>query len=171
MGRSQVNTSASEGRTESEQESINRKVIENMVKGFATQDIELIMRQFADNGVYYDMHGAGINGKQYSGKKDIRRIFERYFRIMPSHTYDDAKILISGDQAHANWNLVIGDRGKKKPAYRTRGSDYFELENGKIITKNAWIMNTNTLRWVVLKERAKEVLASGITFKGLPSNI
>jgi len=154
------------GQTQGEKEASNRRVVEQMVEGFAKQDIELIMQQFADDAVYYDMHGEGINGQPYRGKKAIRGIFERYFSDLPAHTYDDAKIVVSGDQAHANWNLVLGNQEEEGVLYRTRGSDYFELRDGKIIAKNAWIMNINKLKREVYKIRISEFLKNLMFLKG-----
>jgi len=144
---------------ESDRETLNRRVIENMVEGFAKHDIDLIMHQFAEDAVYYDMHGGGVNGQEYLGKEAIRQIFSRYFSALPNHTYEDAKIVVSGDQVHANWNLVVGDFRNKGQLYRTRGSDYFELKDGKVVVKNAWIMNINTLKKVALTARFKAFLS------------
>jgi len=146
-------------------ESLNRSVIENMVEGFAQQDIDLIMQQFAENAVYFDMHGAGINGQSYHGKEEIRQVFEHYFSALPIHTYEDAKIVVSGDQVHANWNLVVGNQENKHSLYRTRGSDYFELKDGKIMIKNAWIMNIPKLKRAVMKVRIRDFLTSGFSSK------
>ena len=158
MNRTEQASQIGKDKIESDKETVNRIVIEKMVEGFAKHDIDLIMQQFADDAVYYDMHGEGISGQTYRGIKEIRQVFEGYFSSLPNHTYEDAKIVVSGDQVHANWDLVIGDQRKQNQLYKTRGSDYFELKDGKVVVKNAWIMNINKLRIMVMKARLKEFL-------------
>ena len=51
--------------------SSNHGVIEKMVHGYATQDLEAIMPLFADDAVYRDMAGGGVFGKTLRGKAAI----------------------------------------------------------------------------------------------------
>lgn len=138
------------------EETQNKATIEKMVKAFSEQDIDTIMSLFAADATYYNVTGLGVMGGTFKGEKAIRRIFERQFALLPSHFYDDPIIFVSGNKACANWNLVLRSPDRPSKQYRTRGCDYFELEGGKVILKNAWIKNGMllTLNAVVHKIRS-----------------
>ncbi|MBV1929783.1 MAG: nuclear transport factor 2 family protein [Gammaproteobacteria bacterium] len=139
------------------EETQNQATIEKMVKAFSEQDIEMIMSLFTIDATYYDVTGLGVMGGTFKGEKAIRKIFERQFALLPKHFYDDPIIFVSGNKACANWNLVLGSPDRPGKQYRTRGCDYFELEDGKVTLKNAWIKNGMllTLNAVVHRIRSK----------------
>ncbi|MGK2872224.1 MAG: nuclear transport factor 2 family protein [Alphaproteobacteria bacterium] len=124
----------------------NHQTIEGMVAGFAVQDIDGIMRYFADNAVYYDILGKGPLGDEYHGKPAIREAFVRQFDLNGSHTFNDAKIVVEGDTAFASWTLVIGDPDYTKTP-RFEGIDQFAFDaNGQVIMKKAWLKGQPRLR-------------------------
>ncbi len=126
---------------EADLERVNRSVIEQMVDAFSNQDIDSIMNLFSDDAIYHDMVGSGEQGNSYLGKREIKSHFLENFKMLPQHHYEDAIVLVSGNQAHANWTLVIEGRSEASPSLRVRGCDYFELEEGKVKLKTAWIKN------------------------------
>lgn len=141
-----------------DREAINRRTIKRMVDGFMRHDLDEIMRLFADDSVYEDILGSGPRGKVYKGKKRIREAFRRQFALLPEHTYEDPIIIVNGDQAHANWTLVMGDARQPDRQYRVRGCDYFELEKGTVTLKSAWLKNHQATRFAVLRLRMRELL-------------
>lgn len=138
-------------------ETQNKTTIEKMVKAFSEQDIDTIMSLFASDATYYNVTGLGIMGGTFKGEKAIRKIFERQFASLPKHFYDDPIIFVSGNKACANWNLVLGSPGRPGNQYRTRGCDYFELEDGKVTLKNAWIKNGMLLTLNAVVHRIRSV--------------
>ena len=132
-------TLISEQTLHSDEEFQNKQVIEKMVDAFVRHDLDDMMVLFADQCVYQDMSGGGINGKCHYGKEAIRHVFQQQIKLLPKHTFTDPIIIVSGNKAHANWTLILGD--EEKPLYKVRGCDYFELENGLITLKTAWLKN------------------------------
>ncbi len=147
----------SEPQSPSLAETQNKATIEKMVKVFSGQDIETIMSLFAIDAIYYNVTGFGVMGGTFKGENAIRRIFERQFALLPTDFYDDPIIFVSGNKACANWNLVLGSPGHPGKQYRTRGCDYFELEGGKVILKNAWIKNSLLLTLNAVVRRIRSV--------------
>ena len=130
-------------------ESQNYAVIEQMVEAFSTQDLDRVMSLFSDDADYFDVQGGLNKGNHYRGKSAIRRINKALFERLPPHRYEDAIILVSGNQAHANWTLVVDSPWSSKPI-KVNGGDYFELENGKVTLKNAWLQSKGLLRLAVI---------------------
>jgi ketosteroid isomerase-like protein len=124
----------------------NRRTIQGMVDGYATQDIDAIMALFADDAVFCDVLGNGVRGDEYHGKAAIRHAVARQLDLCGQHTYVDAKIMVEGDVAFASWTLVLGDPGNPKAA-RFEGIDEFALDaNGQVTTKKAWLKGQPRLR-------------------------
>jgi len=139
--------------------SSNHGVIEKMVHGYATQDLEAIMPLFADDAVYRDMAGGGIFGKTLRGKAAIRKHFSFYFRyLMPSHTYEDAVIFAEGNRVSADWTLVLGSQLSPARQFRVRGCDSFIVENGKVKEKCAFLKSGSGTYWAMAKIRLIEAL-------------
>ena len=127
----------------------NRRTIQGLVDGYATQDIEGIMALFADDAVFCDIVGNG-RGFEYHGKTAIRQAILRQFDLCGRHTYVNAKVMVEGDLAFASWTLVLGDPGDPKAA-RFEGIDEFALDqNGKVTLKKAWLKGQPRLRRTLL---------------------
>jgi hypothetical protein len=116
------------------------QVIEKMVNGYATQNLDAIMELFDDNAVYKDLAGRGEFGNTKYGAPAIKRHFAFYFKYMlPSHTYEDTIIVGEGNRICASWTLVLGSDLAPSRQHRVRGCDFFIVENGKVIDKNAFL--------------------------------
>ena len=124
----------------------NRRTIQGLVDGYATQDIDAIMALFANDAVYCDILGNGVRGDEYHGNAAIRHAVARQFDLSGRHTYVDAKIMVEGDVAFASWTMVLGDPGNPKAA-RFEGIDEFAFDaNGQVTMKKAWLKGQPRLR-------------------------
>ena len=124
----------------------NRRTIQGLVDGYATQDIDAIMALFADDAVFCQIEGDGVRGDECHGKAAIRQAVARGFDLCGRHTYVDARIMVEGDVAFASWTLLLGDSGDPKAA-RFEGIDEFALNaNGKVTLKKAWLKGLPRMR-------------------------
>lgn len=124
----------------------NRRTIQELVDGYATQDIDAIMSLFANDAVYCDILGNSVRGDEYRGKAAIRHAVARQFDLSGRHTYVDARIMVEGDSAFASWTMVLGDPGNPKAA-RFEGIDEFAFDkNGQVTMKKAWLKGQVRLR-------------------------
>ena len=124
----------------------NRRTIQGLVGGYATQDIDAIMALFANDAVYCDILGNSVRGDEYHGKAAIRQAVARQFDLSGRHTYVDAKIMVESDVAFASWTMVLGDPGNPKAA-RFEGIDEFAFDaNGQVTMKKAWLKGQPRLR-------------------------
>jgi ketosteroid isomerase-like protein len=124
----------------------NRRTIQGMVDGYATQDIDAVMALFANDAVFCDVEGNGVRGDEHHGKAAIRQLVARQFDLCGRHTYVDAKIMVEGDVAFASWTLVLGDPSSPKAA-RFEGIDEFALDaDGQVTMKKAWLKGQPRLR-------------------------
>jgi len=116
------------------------RMVEQMVHGYATQDLDAILPLFDDNAVYRDMSGSGEFGNTKHGIEAIKSHFAFYFKyLMPSHSYDDAVIVGEGNRVCASWTLVLGTSLKKSSQHRVRGCDFFVIKDGKVVEKCAFL--------------------------------
>lgn len=124
----------------------NRRTIQGLVDGYATQNIDAIMALFANDAVYCDILGSSVRGDEYHGKAAIRSAVARQFDLSGRHTYVDAKIMVEGDVAFASWTMVLGDAGNPKAA-RFEGIDEFAFDaKGQVTMKKAWLKGQPRLR-------------------------
>jgi ketosteroid isomerase-like protein len=146
----------------------NRRTIQGLVDGFASQDIEAIMALFADNAVYCDILGMGTRGDEYHGKEAIRHAFTRQFDMNGQHTFVDATIMVEQDIAFASWTMVIGDPLDAK-APRFEGIDEFAIDvNGKVTLKMAWLKGLPRLKRTLLTHNPTGLFRHlGYTLKSL----
>jgi ketosteroid isomerase-like protein len=132
-------------------EARNRRTIEALVSGYATQDIGAIMPHFSEDAVYCDILGKGRRGDEYHGKPAIERAIKRQFEIGGIHTYTNSKIVVAGPLAFASWTLQLGDPGEPSCAH-FEGIDEFELnELSQVTVKKAWLKGQVRLRSETLK--------------------
>jgi ketosteroid isomerase-like protein len=116
-----------------------RITIMKLVEGFAVQDIDTIMDQFAETAVYCDVLGEGARGDEYRGKEAIRAAFVRGFALVGPHTYEKPTVVANGHVCFASWTLVLGDAADPS-APRFEGADHFELdEQARVLLKKAWL--------------------------------
>ena len=116
------------------------QVIEQLVRGYASQDMSLILALFDDKAVYQDVSGRGTFGKTLSGRPAIKEHFSFYFKyLLPSHTYEDTIIVGEDDKLFASWTLVLGAGLKTSSQHRVRGCDFFVVKSGKVTQKSAFL--------------------------------
>lgn len=60
----------------------SRHTVEQLVDGFARQDIAQIMNLFAEDAVYCDVVGPGRRGSEYKGRKAIQGAFLEEFKTL-----------------------------------------------------------------------------------------
>ena len=115
------------------------ETVNQLTAAFMVQDIDKIIRLFAEDSTYCDIRGPGQRGRNSHGKTAIRSAFTRQFELMGPHTFEQATIVAQGQRAFSSWTLVLGD-SDDPAAPRFEGADHFELDkNAKITLKKAWL--------------------------------
>lgn len=136
------------------------KVIEKMVDGYATQDLDAIIALFDESAIYKDMAGSGEHGKTLPNAAAIRRHFSFYFKhLMPSHSYEDTIIIGEGDRVCASWTLVLGTNLKESRQHRVRGCDFFIVKDGRVIEKSAFIKGGLNTYLAMIRVKIMEMLS------------
>jgi hypothetical protein len=124
----------------------NKATIGRLVEGFALQNLDMIMAEFADDGVYYDVLGQGQHGRISRGKAEIRATFAAQFASAGEHTFIDPTIVADVQTGFASWTLVQGRLGDPG-AERFAGIDEFGFNGeGQVIVKKAWLKDIPRLR-------------------------
>lgn len=128
-----------------------RRTIMTLVNGFAVQDIDTIMDQFADTAVYCDVSGASACGDEYRGKESIRTVFLRQFEMLGPHTYENPTVVANDRAGFSSWTLVLGDASDPSAA-RFEGADHFELdEHARVVLKKAWLKGQPRLEQLLMQ--------------------
>lgn len=114
----------------------NEATLARLAEGFRTRDVDTILAEFADDGVFLVAAGSEPCGERFQGKAAIRTALETMFKG-PAFTLEDATRWITGDRAVSEWLYVLTTRSGRR--VEVRGCDLFELRDGKVTRKDTFL--------------------------------
>jgi ketosteroid isomerase-like protein len=114
----------------------NDVILDRVAEGFRTKDIDAILAEFADDGVFDLAAGPEPCGERFEGKAAIRTALERMFKG-PSFTLENATRWMAGDRAVSEWTYVATTRSGRR--VEVRGCDLFTLRSGKVLRKDTYL--------------------------------
>ncbi|MBM4441829.1 MAG: nuclear transport factor 2 family protein [Candidatus Rokubacteria bacterium] len=117
-------------------EAVNEAALARVAEGFRTKDIDAILDEFAEDGVFELAAGPEPCGERFQGKAAIRTALERMFKG-PSFSLETATRWIAGDRAVSEWTYVA--TGKSGRRIEVRGCDLFALRDGKVTRKDTYL--------------------------------
>lgn len=114
----------------------NEAALSRVAEGFRTKDIDAILAEFADDGVFELAAGPEPCGERFQGKAAIRTALERMFKG-PEFTLENATRWMAGDRAVSEWTYVATSKSGRR--IEVRGCDLFELRGGKVLRKDTYL--------------------------------
>lgn len=114
----------------------NDAALARVAEGFRTRDIDAILEEFADDGVFELAAGPEPCGERFEGKAAIRIALERMFEG-PDFVLENASRWLSGDRAVSEWTYVASSRSGRR--IEVRGCDLFTLRDGKVTRKDTYL--------------------------------
>jgi len=111
-------------------------VLERMVDGFNTHDLEAIMSLFADDCVFESPRGPDPWGRRFVGRAEVREGLGARFTSVPDVHYGDGSHFVSGDRGASEWTLtgttVDGER------LEVRGCDLWTFRGDDVVLKDSF---------------------------------
>ncbi len=114
----------------------NEATLARVAEGFRTKDIDAILTEFADDGVFELAAGPEPCGERFQGKAAIRTALERMFKG-PDFALENPTRWIAGDRAVSEWTYVATSKSGRR--IEVRGCDLFELRDGKVLRKDTYL--------------------------------
>ena len=112
------------------------RVLEDVVAGFDTHDLDRIMRHFTHDCVFEAPRGTQSFGRRVQGLEGVRAAFADRFAGIPDVRYTDASHFVAGDRGVSEWLLA----GTSTDGVRieVRGCDIWTFRGDQIAVKNSF---------------------------------
>lgn len=102
---------------------------------FNRHDIDGVMKDFADDCVFYTVGGPEVFGSKIEGAEAIAKAFIAVWTGMPDAHWDHHSHFVVGDRAVSEW--VFSGTNSEGMRVEAQGADLFTLRDGKIVVKQA----------------------------------
>jgi hypothetical protein len=114
----------------------NEATLERLAEGFRTKNVDAVLAEFADDGVFETFAGSEACGQRYVGKHAIRAALERAFKG-PDFAIENTIRWFAGDRAVGEFTFVrFLPNGQRT---EVRGCDLFTLRDGKVLRKDTYL--------------------------------
>ena len=114
----------------------NEATLVRLAEGFRTKDIDAILAEFADDGVFEHFAGPESCGERFAGKAAIRAALERAFKG-PDFVVENIRRWPTGDRVVSEFTLVrISPTGERTEFH---GCDLFTMRDGKVLRKDTYL--------------------------------
>jgi uncharacterized protein (TIGR02246 family) len=120
-----------------EAQSIHAPLLERYQRAWAEADLEAIVDNMTEDGLYEASFGPEPYGQRFFGRAAIRAGIEAMWAGTDergTHDYHDTYIL--GDHAFATWSST--KRGPDGQEQTTHGADFYEFRDGLVAKKIAY---------------------------------
>jgi ketosteroid isomerase-like protein len=111
-------------------------VLERMLEGFNTHDLDLVMSLFAEDCVFEAPRGPQPSGRRFEGRDEVRKGLGMRFETVPDVHYGDGAHFVSGERGASEWTLtgttVHGQR------LEVRGCDLWTFRGDDIVVKDSF---------------------------------
>ena len=111
-------------------------VLERMVQGFNSHDLDAIMALFTDDCVFESPRGQNPWGRRFEGQAAVREGLGSRFTTIPDVHYGGDRHFVSGDRGASEWTLTgTTVEGEK---LEVRGCDLWTFRGDKIVVKDSF---------------------------------
>ena len=114
----------------------NEATLKRLADGFRARNIDAILAEFTDDGVFETFAGPDACGERFVGKAAIRAALERAFKG-PDFVIENTIRWFADDRAVGEFTFVrISPSGQRT---EVRGCDLFTLRDGKVLRKDTYL--------------------------------
>ena len=117
-------------------EAANLETLEKMSQGFAEKNVDAIIENFTEDGVFETSQGPEPWGERFTGREEISRSVLAVFQTLPDIRFEDASRWVCGDRGVAEWTCVATT--PKGHRMEVRGCDLFQFRDGKVLRKDTY---------------------------------
>lgn len=110
--------------------------IDRFNDAFNRHDVDGVMAAMTDDCVF-ESTGPSPDGSHFAGQKEVRAVWEDFFRSSPDAIFDAEEVFASGDRCTVRWRYhwTNGDGTEG----HVRGVDVLRVRNGKVAEKLAYV--------------------------------
>ena len=117
-------------------EATNLETLQRMGDGFNNKDIDAILGNFTEDGVFKTSQGPEPWGERFSGHEEIRRAILNIWKLLPDLAFKDSTRFVCGDRGAAEWTCTATT--PKGHIMEVRGCDLFTFRDGKVARKDTY---------------------------------
>jgi uncharacterized protein (TIGR02246 family) len=114
----------------------SRVLLEGFNQAWNAHDVDAMMSFMADDCVFVASAGPGRDGQRHVGRDAVRKAYLAVLGEMPDARWHAHEVFVVGRTAFSLWTLT-GTTPDGAPV-EVDGIDHFEIEAGRIKTKNAF---------------------------------
>ncbi len=117
-------------------EATNLATLERMSEGFNNKDVDAIVANFTEDGVFETSQGPHPWGERFTGHEEIRRSVLSVFETLPDISFENFTRWVHGDRGVTEWTCVATTpKGRRM---EVRGCDLFQFRDGKVLRKDTY---------------------------------
>ena len=111
-------------------------LLEAIGDAFNRHDVDAIIDNFADDGVFDNAMGPDIHGQRYVGKETLRAFFSDLMARCPDIQWNTIDNRVDGDKGYSEWRRQCTLPNGEKQDWL--GLDIFTIRNGTIAKKDTY---------------------------------
>lgn len=111
-------------------------LLEAFTQAWNAHDIDAMMAFMAEDCAFVASAGPERNGRRHVGRDAVRKAYSAILDDMPDARWSACGVFVTGNTAFSLWTLTGTQRDGT--VVDVDGVDHFEIENGRIKTKNAF---------------------------------
>ena len=113
------------------------ELLRAILHAFNSHDVDAVMDFFVDDCVLEMPRGSDPWGSRHQGFSAVRTALKSRFDGIPDVHYGHDQHYVMGDTGISKWTLqgTVAATGK---AIEVRGCDFFDFQDGKIVTKDSY---------------------------------
>lgn len=117
-------------------EAAKMATLEKMTEAFNNKDVDAIVANFTEDGVFETSQGPHPWGERFTGAEEIRRSVQSVFETLPDIRFEDFTRWVCGDRAVSEWTCVATTpKGRRM---EVRGCDLFQFRDDKVLRKDTY---------------------------------
>jgi len=117
-------------------EARNLATLERMAAAFNARDVEAILSNFHEEGVFDTSQGPDPWGQRFTGRNEIRVAVEGVFTSLPDIHFENHARWVCGDRGVTEWTCTATT--PKGHPMEVRGCDLFEFHEGQVTRKDTY---------------------------------
>lgn len=121
---------------------VSRKLVDAVGDAFNNNDIDEVMRYFADDATFDQAAGPDVNGKRFEGKETIRGVFAGLFDNVETVHWETVDCHIAGNKAYCEYRRTAKLKSGEEQDFLS--VDILTFKNDLIIHKDTYYKNRTT---------------------------
>ncbi len=115
---------------------LTREIVDSVGDAFNANDIDAVMKHFAEDAVFDHAVGPDEHGVRFEGKNTIRDVFDGLFKKVASVHWETLDCAIAGNKAYCEYRRTATHKDGKKDEFLS--VDILTYRDGLIVHKDTY---------------------------------